>query len=85
MIYNLGNGRGFTVREVIESADASRAGRSSRRKAPRSPGDPAVLVASSAKIRSELGWTPQRSGLDDIVASAWQWMQHTRSRNERSA
>ena len=75
MIYNIGNGHGFTVREVIDSV-----GRVTGRPipveiCPRRAGDPAVLVASSEKIKAELGWTPQRAELDDIVASAWAWHQ----------
>lgn len=76
LIYNLGNGRGFSVREVISSAERV-TGRAIRvNEAPRRAGDPAVLVASSEKIRRELGWAPQHADLDSIIASAWQWMQH---------
>ena len=75
LIYNLGNGAGFSVRQVIDSAR-----RVTRRpirvvEAPRRPGDPAVLVASSEKIREELKWTPKYPELDVIVASAWDWIQ----------
>ena len=73
LIYNLGNGRGFSVREVIESARRATGRRIEAREADRRPGDPAVLVASSAKIRSELGWEPKHSELDDIVYAAWEW------------
>jgi UDP-glucose 4-epimerase len=44
--------------------------------APRRPGDPAILVASSEKIRKELGWTPQRPDLEGIIESAWRWRKH---------
>jgi UDP-glucose 4-epimerase len=75
LIYNLGNGQGFTVLEVIDAAR-----RVTGREIPvelcaRRPGDPAVLVASSEKIQSELGWTPKFVELDKIIASAWEWHQ----------
>ena len=47
----------------------------SRRSAPRRPGDPAILYASAARIRQDLGWVPQRADLDTIVADAWRWHQ----------
>ncbi len=74
-IYNLGNGRGFSVREVIDSAQRVTGSAIPAIETPRRPGDPAVLVASSKKIRSELGWAPQHPDLDSIIASAWKWMQ----------
>ena len=73
MIYNLGNGVGFTVREVIESARRVTGHPIPVVEVPRRPGDPAVLIASSEKIGKELGWTPEYSKLDDIVKSAWEW------------
>ena len=76
LIYNLGNGRGFSVRQVIESARRLTQAEIPAVETARRPGDPAVLVASSEKIRRELGWTPQHSDLDSIITSAWQWMQH---------
>ena len=75
MIYNIGNGQGFTVREVIESARRVTGREIPVIEEPRRPGDPAVLVASSEKIKAELGWKPEFSGLDEIVASAWEWHQ----------
>ncbi len=75
LIYNLGSGRGFSVRQVIESARRITGQPIKVVERPRRPGDPAVLVASSAKIRSELGWVPQHPHLDGIIASAWNWMQ----------
>jgi UDP-glucose 4-epimerase len=75
MIYNIGNGQGFTVREVIESVRRITGKPIPVEECPRRPGDPAVLVASSEKIKSELGWTPKFSELDAIVSSAWQWHQ----------
>jgi len=73
LIYNLGNSRGFSVREVIESARRVTGLPIPARESERRPGDPAVLVASSQKIRSELGWEPEHPELDDIVRSAWEW------------
>ncbi|HET9743558.1 MAG TPA: UDP-glucose 4-epimerase GalE [Terriglobales bacterium] len=74
-IYNLGNGAGFSVRQVIESARRATGKTIKVVEAERRPGDPAVLVASSEKIRSELGWKPRFPQLEPIVASAWEWMQ----------
>jgi UDP-glucose 4-epimerase len=73
--FNVGNSRGYSILEVVEAAR-----RITRRKiphvlSPRRPGDPAVLVASGEKIRRELGWSPQHSGLDEIISSAWDWKQ----------
>ncbi len=75
MIYNLGNGHGFTVREVVESARRVTGQPIPVDEVPRRPGDPAVLIASSAKIETELGWKPKYTRLDDIVRSAWEWHQ----------
>jgi UDP-glucose 4-epimerase len=74
-IYNIGNGKGFSVREVVESARRVTGRPIAVVEEPRRPGDPAVLVASSKKIIEELGWKPQYSALDDIVRSAWVWHQ----------
>jgi UDP-glucose 4-epimerase len=73
MIYNLGNGRGFSVREVIDVARRVTGAEIPAEECARRPGDPATLVASSQKIRSELGWVPQHPDLDAIVSSAWEW------------
>ncbi len=75
LIYNLGNGRGFTVREVVESARRVTGHAIPVEEVPRRPGDPAVLVASSEKITRELGWQPKFPALDDIMTSAWEWHQ----------
>jgi UDP-glucose 4-epimerase len=75
LIYNLGNGSGFTVREVIETARRVTGHPIPAEVVPRRPGDPAVLIASSEKIERELGWTPRHTSLDTIVASAWEWHQ----------
>jgi UDP-glucose 4-epimerase len=74
-IYNLGcGGDGYSVREVIETARRVTGKEISVRMGPRRPGDPAVLIASSDKIKSELGWQPQFQDLGLIVESAWKWM-----------
>lgn len=73
LIYNLGNGVGFTVREVIESARRVTRHQIPAIEEPRREGDPAVLIASSEKIGKELGWTPQYTQLDAILESAWEW------------
>jgi UDP-glucose 4-epimerase len=75
LIYNIGNGVGFTVRQVIESARRVTGHPIPVEECPRRPGDPAVLIASSEKIGRELGWTPKFTNLDDIVESAWKWHQ----------
>ncbi len=77
--YNLGNGRGFSNLEVIETARRVTGHPIPYEVAPRRPGDPAVLVASSERIRSELGWRPRYPELEAIVRSAWDWyVQHPR-------
>lgn len=73
LIYNLGNGKGFSVRQVLETARRVTAHPIPARESLRRPGDPAILVASSDKIRRELGWTPRYADLESIVASAWEW------------
>lgn len=73
--YNLGNGRGYSVREVIAAAERVTGRSIPVRVGPRRAGDPAVLVASSATIQRELGWTPRFPDLDDIIATAWAWRQ----------
>jgi UDP-glucose 4-epimerase len=75
LIYNIGNGQGFTVVEVIESVRRVTGRPIAVEERDRRPGDPAVLVASSAKIQSELGWRPRFAELDKIIASAWEWHQ----------
>lgn len=73
LIYNVGSGRGFSVREVLEAARLVTGHPIPAEEAPRRPGDPARLVASSDKIRRELGWQPVHSELQDMVSSAWEW------------
>lgn len=73
LIYNLGNGRGFSVRQVLEVARKVTGHAIPAQDALRRRGDPAVLVASSEKIRRELGWQARYPELEQIVASAWEW------------
>jgi UDP-glucose 4-epimerase len=75
LIYNLGNGHGFSVREVIESARCVTGHPIPAELHPRRPGDPAVLVASSDKAIKELRWKPRYTQLDDIIRTAWIWHQ----------
>jgi UDP-glucose 4-epimerase len=75
LIYNIGNGQGFTVREVIESVRRVTGKTIAVDACARRAGDPAVLVAGSEKIKQELGWKPKFAELDTIVASAWEWHQ----------
>jgi UDP-glucose 4-epimerase len=73
--YNLGcGGDGFTVREVVETARRVTGRPIAVTMGPRRPGDPAMLVAASTRIRQALGWTPRHADLADIIASAWTWM-----------
>jgi UDP-glucose 4-epimerase len=74
-IYNIGNGRGFSVRQVVDSVRRITGHPIPVLEEPRRDGDPAVLVASSRRIMDELGWKPRFSSLDDIVRSAWIWHQ----------
>ncbi len=73
LIYNLGNGQGFSVREVVEVARKVTGHPVPVIESPRRAGDPAVLIASSEKIRRELGWQPRFPDLKAVVESAWQW------------
>lgn len=74
-VFNLGNGDGYTVLEVITAAEHVTGKKIAQLMGPRRAGDPAVLVASSDKIRKQLDWTPQFPKLDPIIESAWKWMQ----------
>lgn len=75
LILNLGNGQGFSVREVIESARRVTGHAIPAEVHPRRPGDPAVLVASSDKAIHTLGWKPKYTQLDEIIRTAWIWHQ----------
>jgi UDP-glucose 4-epimerase len=71
--YNLGNGNGYSVREVIETARAVTGREIKAEAGDRRPGDPATLIAEAEKIRTELGWDPQYPELEDIISTAWEW------------
>lgn len=73
LIYNLGNGQGYSVREVIQTAREVTGHPIPAKETPRRPGDSPHLVASSAKIQEQLGWKPQIPDLKDIISSAWEW------------
>ncbi len=73
--FNLGNGGGFSVREVILQAEKITGKKIKVVESDRRPGDPPVLVGSSEKAKTILGWSPQYSDLKDIIAHAWQWHQ----------
>jgi UDP-glucose 4-epimerase len=76
--FNLGNGAGFSVLEVIEVARRITGASIGFDQAPRRAGDPAVLVAHSARARGGLGWSPHHAALDDIIGSAWNWHREAR-------
>ena len=73
LIYNLGSGNGYSVREVIETARQVTGHLIPVKELPRRPGDSARLVASSEKIHRELGWRPEHDNLHEIISSAWEW------------
>jgi UDP-glucose 4-epimerase len=73
LICNLGSGEGFSVREIVDLARKVTGHPIPVHECPRRAGDPAVLIASSDKIRHVLGWNPQHSDIESIIASAWQW------------
>jgi len=73
LIYNLGSGNGYSVREVIETARRVTGHAIPVNELPRRPGDSARLVASSERIKRELGWKPEHDDLHEIISSAWEW------------
>jgi UDP-glucose 4-epimerase len=75
LIFNLGNGSGFSVKEVIEAARRITGHPIPAEIKPRRPGDPARLVASSEQAKQTLGWTPKRADIDVILRDAWAWHQ----------
>ena len=86
LVYNLGNGKGFSVREVIETVRRVTGQTIPVKEAGRRPGDPAVLVASSEKIKKELGWKPEFPGLESIIQTAWEWRrQHPNGYADKAA
>ena len=72
-VYNLGNGNGYSVREVIETIKKVTGKKVVSVDSPRRPGDPARLVAGSERIKADLGWIPKYPDLETIVETAWQW------------
>ncbi|MDP9412453.1 MAG: UDP-glucose 4-epimerase GalE [Actinomycetota bacterium] len=74
-VYNLGNGAGFSVLEVVEAARRVTGRHIEAVEAPRRAGDPPVLVASSEKIQGDLGWAPEKPELEAMISDAWSWMQ----------
>ena len=73
-VYNLGSGSGYSVLEVIETSKSVVGVDIPTKMCPRRPGDPAILLASSARVKAELGWKPEFPELDRIIESAWRWM-----------
>jgi UDP-glucose 4-epimerase len=74
--YNLGVGKGYSVQEVLDSARRVSGRDLPVEYGPRRPGDPAMLFASARKIQEELGWSPRYTDLDEIVATAWNWLKN---------
>lgn len=72
-IFNLGNGVGFTVKEVVETARKVTGHPIPAKEEPRRAGDPSMLIASSAKAKEVLGWNPQYADLETIIDTAWNW------------
>ncbi|MCA0985142.1 UDP-glucose 4-epimerase GalE [Halobacillus yeomjeoni] len=83
-IFNLGNGQGFSVKEMIEAAREVTGHDIPAKLAPRRAGDPAQLIASSAKAQKELGWEPKYTQMKDIIATAWEWHQKNPSGYKRT-
>ena len=83
LVYNIGNGEGFSVLQVVESVRRVTGREIAVELCERRPGDPAVLVASSDAIKRDLHWAPRFTQLDDIVLSAWEWHQKLRLEDPR--
>jgi UDP-glucose-4-epimerase GalE len=83
--FNLGRGRGYSVLEVLREAARITGRELPVQTGPRRPGDPPVLVASNRRAREALGWIPERSGLDNIIASAWRWHQKMKGPGQKMA
>ena len=79
-VYNLGNNKGYSVREVVETARRITKHTIPVAEAMRRPGDPAYLVADSSKIRRDLGWQPRYENLETIIETAWNWHRREISR-----
>jgi UDP-glucose 4-epimerase len=74
--FNIGNGNGYSVKEIIAACERITGLKVPVVSAPRRPGDPPILVASAEKLTKTLGWQPQYPSLDDIIATAWRWEQN---------
>jgi len=83
LVYNLGNGQGFSIREVIDAVRRVTGHPIPIVEQERRPGDPAVLIASSERIRRELGWQPRYASLDRIIETAWDWLRRTAQSSDR--
>ena len=81
--FNLGNGKGFTVREVITAAERVTGRKVPFREGPRRPGDPPALVGKAASARRNLGWKPRHADLGVIIGTAWRWLQSGKGRTRR--
>jgi UDP-glucose 4-epimerase len=84
-IYNLGNSKGYSVRQVVQAARTITGHPIPVKEVGRRPGDPAVLVADSAKVRHDLGWQPRYEDLDSIVTTAWRWHKQEAARKNQGA
>jgi UDP-glucose 4-epimerase len=73
LVYNLGNGRGYSVREVIEAVKRVSGRDFTVVQADRRPGDPPILTSDATKAKDELGWVPEKPELEEMVATAWKW------------
>jgi len=74
-VYNIGTGRSYSVREVWRAAEEITRMKVRVDRAPRRPGDPAILCACPQKLMNEFGWKPEHSGLREIIRGAWEWEQ----------
>ena len=72
-MFNLGNGKGFSVKQVIDVARKVTKHEIPEVISPRREGDPAILIASSSKAKKILGWSPEHDSLEEIISSAWKW------------
>jgi UDP-glucose 4-epimerase len=73
--FNVGTAKGYSILEVIDTAERVTGRKIPRKLGPRRPGDPAVLVASKEKLKRMLGWEARHSSIEEVVSSAWAWKQ----------
>jgi UDP-glucose 4-epimerase len=73
LVYNLGNGKGYSVRQVVDAVKKVSGKKFKVVEADRRPGDPPILTSDATKAKNELGWEPQLAGLEEMVSTAWQW------------